>query len=251
MSESGTNLPKRKRYYRKNNNNIRHDTTNNDKIREPTPEVLSDQLNGNISRGEKIIHNKASEKLSRISINENNKQQKSTSSRTNSSKKTNYKRYTSDFNLSIIDDSAELKSSEDQNIRKEEIECCLRQLSHYSFKLFNKGKYVESFGFNHKLLDISGNKNQIRLLISIPNDYPKSPVKVNIANKKNPDYPKVQEEIFQLVKNFNMKSKDLLLKKYPIIAQINYLVQKKDILMNPSFKNIDDKEQQFYKDIYV
>lgn len=128
--------------------------------------------------------------------------------------------------------------------REEQINQCSHLLTERNFKLFKRGHYFTSYGFtrNQKLF---GTPN-LKFIVDIPRDYPKSPIKLQYCNTNCIHSVSLEEKLEILTRNFNSKSSKLVSEGVPIISQLNYLVQKADILCLTDYKVRDKREQNFY-----
>lgn len=135
-------------------------------------------------------------------------------------------------------------SPKDAQQRQDEVNQCFHVLSQKSIKLFKKGQYVTSYGL---ALDIRlPDRFRAKLTLNVPHDYPNSPVKLHYkGNESSKDHSR-EEKLQTLAKNFNIKARDMLLQKIPIVSQLNYLVYRANVLSEPDFKKINQREQIFY-----
>ncbi|CDH17449.1 uncharacterized protein ZBAI_09237 [Zygosaccharomyces bailii ISA1307] len=128
--------------------------------------------------------------------------------------------------------------------REEQVSQCLHLLTERNFKLFKRGQYVTSYGFtrNQKMF---GTPN-LKFIVNIPRDYPKSPIKLQYCRTNCIHSVLLVEKLDTLTRNFNSKSSKMVSEGVPIISQLNYLVQKADILCLTDYKVRDKREQNFY-----
>lgn len=136
------------------------------------------------------------------------------------------------------------KSAENVQVREKEVNQCLHVLSNKYFKLFKRGQHVTSYGFvnDFKLLGIS----RCKFFINVPYDYPNSAIKLHYKKLDSKNAVTSDEKLDILVKNFNIKVRQMVLEGKPLVSQLNYLVHKADVLSRPEFKLIDKREQEFY-----
>lgn len=135
-------------------------------------------------------------------------------------------------------------SAENVHKREKEVNQCLHILSNTYFKLFKRGQYVTSYRFvdDFKLLGVA----RCKLFINVPHDYPNSAMKLHYKMLDSKNAATSDEKLDILVKNFNVKVRQMVLEEEPLISQLNYLVHKADVLSRPDFKLIDKREQEFY-----
>lgn len=132
----------------------------------------------------------------------------------------------------------------DSQQRHDEVDQCFHVLSNKSIKLFKKGPHMTSYGLS---LDIRiPDRLRAKFTLNVPHEYPNAPIKLHYKrNESSEDHSR--EELLQIVvKNFNIKARDMLIQKIPIISQLNYLVYRADVLTMPNFKQINQREQIFY-----
>lgn len=132
----------------------------------------------------------------------------------------------------------------DTQQRHDEVNQCFHVLSNKSIKLFKKGPHMTSYGLS---LDIRiPDRLRAKFTLNVPHEYPNAPIKLHYKrNESSEDHSR--EELLQLVvKNFNIKARDLLLQKIPIISQLNYLVYRADVLAMPDFRQTNQRERIFY-----
>lgn len=128
--------------------------------------------------------------------------------------------------------------------REEQVNQCSHLLTERNFKLFKLGQYVTSYGFtrNQKMF---GTPN-LKFIVNIPRDYPKSPIKLQYCKTNCIRSISLVEKLETLTRNFNSKSSTMVSEGVPIISQLNYLVQKADMLCLTDYKVRDKREQNFY-----
>lgn len=134
--------------------------------------------------------------------------------------------------------------------REQELGQCLQLLGQNQFKLFKTGNHVTSYGFipkKNKILGITG----VKFIINIPHNYPSSPIKLT-SNKSSPtesnqlNQSNHPDRLDILVKNFNIKARQFLNDKIPIVSQINYLMEETEILVDKNFRTMDKMRSDFY-----
>jgi len=85
----------------------------------------------------------------------------------------------------------------------------------------------------------------IKFAINIPHDYPEQSLKLS-SNKSNSQETSDNATLNNLVRNFNSKMRNNDNNVYPILAQLNYLVQEVDFLTQSNFKKNDNSRSEFY-----
>ena len=127
--------------------------------------------------------------------------------------------------------------------REDEIKQCMQQLGSNNFKMFSENKYVTSYGITIRNIQKFENLSTIKFVIDIPFDFPNSPIKLKSIGQNGLE---TNNEINNIIKNFNYKSVGFLKLKYPIMGQINYLIQERETLMMDNFKLIHKQKVDFY-----
>ncbi|EJS43328.1 YIL161W [Saccharomyces arboricola H-6] len=125
--------------------------------------------------------------------------------------------------------------------RQEEIHQCIHVLS--DFKLFKKGRHVNSFGYRISFTTNSGKFSQ-QVLFNIPLEYPKAAIKLTMRNNEN-----VSTDMELVIANFNWKARQLAKEKWEILSQINYLASEFEVLKQANYKQIDKLRNIFYNTV--
>lgn len=138
-----------------------------------------------------------------------------------------------------------------QRQKNSELEQVFHTLGNDCFKVFRKGQYVTSYGFIVK--GVLG-KDLFKFTLNVPQDYPKSPLKLSNPNKNGLIKTNATQEdvtrnaqVSTLVENFNFKAREFNRISQPITMQLNYLMTQWERLSSPDFKSIDKLQKEFLK----
>ncbi|CCD27483.1 Smu2p NDAI_0K02920 [Naumovozyma dairenensis CBS 421] len=243
---SDSHLKKKPRSRRRRINNNNNNNKNKDKTNEAQPiHRTNSGTNPNSTKSDSQIVDRTAKPKNNSNNNNNNNnnnRRKNRNRTRNEDKKTDY---TID-NKPKSTDQVQIQTNLKQ--RNEEIQQCETLLGPHHFKLFKKGKFVTSYGITFNNSNKVLGKSNIKFIMNVPLNYPQSPIKLSPTTTTAADNNDDEVKDFQnLINNFNYMARTFFLSNnFPIISQLNFLIQQQDKLILPNYKEFNKLQQTFY-----